>query len=87
MLSDCKSLVAHLNADQPARVQDKRLQIELSAIRQSIFLDDGRPTIDVYPEGGDGVDWIDTATQAADCLTKVCVLTSSSRSCLPGNIQ
>ena len=69
-LSDCKSLVSHLNAEQPARVQDKRLQIELSALRQSIFLDDGRRTVEVYHDGGDRVDWIDTATQAADCLTK-----------------
>ena len=37
MLSDCRSLVANLNTEVPSRVQDKRLQIELDAIRQSIF--------------------------------------------------
>ena len=33
MLSDCRSLVANLNTEVPSRVQDKRLQIELDAIR------------------------------------------------------
>ena len=70
MLSDCRSLVANLNTEVPSRVQDKRLQIELDAIRQSIFDGDGRRTAEVYPKGGDRVDWVATATQIADCLTK-----------------
>ena len=53
MLSDCWSLVANLNTDVPSRVQDKRLQIEFDAIRQSIFDGDGRRTAEVYPKGGD----------------------------------
>ena len=67
MLSDCRSLVANLNTEVPSRVQDKRLQIELDAIRQSIFDGDGRRTAEVYPKGGDRVDWVATATQVADC--------------------
>ena len=70
MLSDCRSLVANLNTEVPSRVQDKRLQIQLDAIRQSIFDGDGRRTAEVYPKGGDRVDWVATATQVADCLTK-----------------
>ena len=70
MLSDCRSLVANLNTEVPSRVQDKRLQIELESIRQSIFDGDGRRTAEVYPKGGDRVDWVATATQVADCLTK-----------------
>ena len=70
MLSDCRSLVANLNTEVPSRVQDKRLQIELDAIRQSIFDGDGRRTAEVYPKGGDRVDWVATATQLADCLTR-----------------
>ena len=66
MLSDCRSLVANLNTEVPS----KRLQIELDAIRQSIFDGDGRRTAEVYPKGGDRVDWVATATQIADCLTK-----------------
>ena len=49
MLSDCRSLVDHLNVEVPARVQDKRLQIELNALRQAIFLDDGTRTVNHYP--------------------------------------
>ena len=70
MLSDCRSLVANLNTEVSSRVQDKRLQIELDAIRQSIFDGDGRRTAEVFPKGGDRVDWVATATQVADCLTK-----------------
>ncbi|CAE7909825.1 unnamed protein product, partial [Symbiodinium microadriaticum] len=69
-LTDCRSLADHLNTEAPARVQDKRLQIELSALRQSIFTEDGSRTFEIYLEGGDRVDWIDTSTQAADSFTK-----------------
>ena len=51
MLSDCQSLLANLNTEVPSRVPDKRLQIELDAIRQSIFDSDGRRTAEVYPKG------------------------------------
>ena len=68
-LTDCRSLADHLNTEAPTRVQDKRLQIELSALRQSIFNEDGVSTVEAYPLGGDRVDWVDTATQAADYLT------------------
>ena len=61
-------LVANLNVKVPGRVQDR--QIELNALRQSVFADDGRRTADFYPEGRDRVDWCDTGTQVADCLTK-----------------
>ena len=69
-LTDCRSLADHLNTETPSRVQDKRLQIELSALRQSVFTEIGDRSCKAYPCGGDRVDWIDTATQAADCLTK-----------------
>ena len=69
-LTDCRSLADNLNTETPSRVQDKRLQIELSALRQSIFTEIGERSCQAYPCGGDRVDWIDTATQAADCLTK-----------------
>ena len=51
----------------PARVQHER---ELHAIGQSIFYNDGGHTNEVHPQGRDKVDWIATAAQAADCLTK-----------------
>ena len=52
------------------KVQDKRLQIELDTIRQSMFDGDGKRTTEVYPNGGDRVDWISTAAQITDCFTK-----------------
>ena len=45
MLSGCLSLVDNLNVEVPGRVQDKRLQIELDALRQSVFTNDGRRTV------------------------------------------
>ena len=65
MLSDCRSLVANLNTKVPSRVPDKRLQVELDAIRQWIFDSDGRRTAEVYSMGGDRVDWVATTTQIA----------------------
>ena len=70
MLSGCRSLVANLNTEVPSRVRDRRLQIELDAIRQSIFDGDRRRTAEVYKKRGDRVDWVATAIQIADCLTK-----------------
>ena len=52
MLSDCRSLAANLTTEAPSRVQDKRLQIELDAMRQSILDGDGRRTTEVYANGG-----------------------------------
>ena len=69
-LTDCRSLADHLNTEAPARVQYHRLPIELSALRQPISSEDGNRTFEIYPAGGDRIDWIDTATQAADCFTK-----------------
>ncbi|OLQ13892.1 hypothetical protein AK812_SmicGene2008 [Symbiodinium microadriaticum] len=44
--------------------QDIRLQTELSFLRQPIFAEDGERTCEVYPGGGDRVDWIDTDQMA-----------------------
>ena len=70
LLTDCRSLHDHLNADVPATVSDKRLQIELNAMRQSLFKDTGARSTDVFPEGGDRLRWIETSTMIADALTK-----------------
>lgn len=68
-VSDCRSLTDHLGFAVPNRVQDKRLAIELSAMHQSYFEDDRR-TWDLYPDGGDRLEWIATQTMVADSLTK-----------------
>ena len=57
-LTDCGSLADRLKSDALAGVKDKRLQIELSSLRQSIFTEDGERTCGLYPGGGDSVEWI-----------------------------
>ena len=70
MLPDCRSRLVAKQHGSACRVQDKWLQIELDAISQSIFDDDGRRTSEVYSQGRDRVDWVTTATPIADFRTK-----------------
>ena len=70
LLSDCRSLVEHLNSEIPAKISDKRLGIEMAAIRQQLWTDDVRRTWTEYPSGGDALIWISTSTMVSDVLTK-----------------
>ena len=71
MFTDCRSLSDNLNSEVPStKVQDKRWQIELNALRQALFDDDGSKLIDRYPDAADRITWTSTATMIADCLTK-----------------
>ncbi|CAK9105287.1 unnamed protein product [Durusdinium trenchii] len=69
-LSDCMSLVKHLNSDLLSKCQDKRLEIEMRSMRQSLREEDDRKTYVVYPNGGDRLNWIHTSSMISDCLTK-----------------
>ena len=69
-LSDCMSLVKHLNSDLLSKCQDKRLEIEMRSMRQSLREEDDRETYVVYPNGGDRLNWIHTSSMISDCLTK-----------------
>ena len=70
LLSDCRSLVEHLNSEIPAKISDKRLGIEMAAIRQQLWTDELRRTWSEYPSGGDALIWISTSTMISDVLTK-----------------
>ena len=70
LLSDCRSLVEHLNSEIPAKISDKRHGIEMAAIRQQLWTDDVRRTWTEYPSGGDALIWISTSTMVSDVLTK-----------------
>ena len=72
LLSDCRSLVVHLNSEIPAKISDKRLGIEMAAIRQQLWTDDVRRTWNEFPSGGDALCWISTSTitMVSDVLTK-----------------
>ena len=67
--TDCRSLADHLAAEIPARVQDKRLGIELTAIHDNLWRDGQRTWISMK-NGGDCLEWISTDTMVSDCLTK-----------------
>ena len=68
-VTDCRSLSDHLNAGQAAKVSDKRLGIELAAMRNQLWHGDVM-TCELYAPNGDRLRWTDTATQLADALTK-----------------
>ena len=77
-VSDCMSLVEHLNAEVPEKVQDKRLGIELAALRQSLWTGNCQKSSLEYSPYGDELWWIETARMLADALTKSmkpCLLT------------
>ena len=66
--TDCRSLADHLAAEIPTRVQDKRLDIELTAIHGNLW-HDSQKTRTSMQNGGDCLEWISTATMISDCLT------------------
>ena len=69
-VSDCMSLVEHLNAEVPKKVQDKRLGIELAALRQSLWTGNGQRTSQEFMPHGDELIWTETSKTLADALTK-----------------
>ena len=67
--TDCRPLSDHLSCKVARKVQDKRLGLELSALRQALWIN-GSKTCEKYHSAGDEIEWIDTGRQLADCLTK-----------------
>ena len=84
LFSDCRSLCDHLDAETLAKVSDKRLGIELAAIHENLWQGTQR-TWNIFPNGGDRLEWISTHTMLSDCLTKSMkpdLLLSALRSCI-----
>ena len=75
-LTDCRSVFDHLLQPGMSEVTDKRLAIDLTALRQDVWRDlkeeVGNPTFADSPpqQWTNKVAWIDAATMAADGLTK-----------------
>ena len=67
--SDCRSLTDHLLIFVSRPMEDKRLAIEMTALRQALWVDD-TPTSEAFIPFGDILRWIPTQLQLADCLTK-----------------
>ena len=57
----CRSLCDHLDAETLAKVSDKRLGIELAAIHENLWHGPQR-TWNIFPNGGDRLDWISAHT-------------------------
>ena len=70
-LTDCDSLNKYIKNPAPAGVDDKRLEIDLEAMRQHFWEDfDGNPKDSLDEDPHMKLFWIDTSTMIADPLTK-----------------
>ena len=85
-LSDCRSLVDHLQANKFTKVTDKRLSVDLAALRQYLWREPEQASHMVKDNLSDAdahqVMWIDTSRMLSDCLTKF-----MSSSCLTEHLQ
>jgi hypothetical protein len=70
-MSDCKSLSDHLKSPTLGKVTDKRLAIDLAALRQDLWDSQGEQ-VDKIDDNlcHDKIRWIDTSTMLVDCMTK-----------------
>jgi hypothetical protein len=85
-ISDCRSLVDHLHAAKFTKVTDKRLSVDLAAIRQYLWRE---PDQELHlikdrltKDDAHQIMWIDTSRMLADCLTKF-----MKESCLTMHMQ
>ena len=69
-LTDCDSLYEHLMSPRLNSIENKRLGIDLMALRQQIWERNGERTLEVDHSCGDYPRWIGTSTMIADPLTK-----------------
>ena len=69
-LTDCDSLYEHLVSPKFNTIDNKRLGIDLMALRQLVWERNGERTEFVESSSGDYPRWIDTSTMLADPLTK-----------------
>ena len=67
--TDCESFFSHLVSLNTKEVDNKRLAIDLSVLKQVIW--DNRDDCDEEVDGskGDDLRWIDTSAMLADCFT------------------
>ena len=67
--ADCKRLFAHFMSPNTKQVDNKRLAIDLSALKRLIWDCDE----EVDGSKGDYPSWIDTSAMLSDCLTKTMI--------------
>jgi hypothetical protein len=70
-MTDCKSLEEHLKNPTFSKSADKRLSIEIAALRQLLWMLPDETIVDELDDScPDSIRWIDTSTMPSDCLTK-----------------
>ena len=72
-LSDCQSLVTHLQNPKNERLENVRLSIDIQGLKQFLWeKSDGTNLDDLEPEdiAENAIRWIDTSCMVVDCLTK-----------------
>ena len=69
-MTDCGSLYEHLVSQRLNSIENKRLAIDLMALRQQIWERNGERTLEIDHGSGDYPRWIDTSVMLADPLTK-----------------
>ena len=69
-LTDCDSFYEHLISPQMNSIENKRLAIDLEALRQLVWERGGERQHIIDHSSGDYPGWIDTSTMLADPLTK-----------------
>ena len=69
-MTDCDSLYERLVSPKLNTIDNKRLGIDLKALRQDVWERNGERTQNVDHSCGDYPRWIDTSTMVADPLTK-----------------
>ena len=69
-MTDCDSLYEHLMSAKFNSIENKRLGIDLMALRQQVWERMGERTFEVDTSSGDYPRWIDTSVMLADPLTK-----------------
>ena len=67
---DCRSLTDHLHKEHFTRATDKRLAVELLALRQLLWERNGELQGSIDTSSGDSIRWVETSRMLEDCLTK-----------------
>ena len=72
-LTDCESLVSHLQNPKNERMENVRLSIDIQGLKQLLWEKaDGTNLDELLPEdmAENAIRWIDTSCMIVDCLTK-----------------
>ena len=86
-MTDCDSLYEHLMSQRLNSIENKRLAIDLMALRQQIWERQGERTLEVDCSCGDYPRWIDTSTMLADPLTKAMNCERLTRTLMTGKFD